>query len=170
MFSAVIMACRLYATGELISKISKELEPSCGHAGCMATNRSSIAAAALVLTFSLSAQKAGSGLPGPGSETIYSIAHVKRGMETQYAELSARSWAIYRKLDLVLPAPHIVIRGADSGNPPYFVEIFAWKNAEIPDHAPAEVRAVWQELENACESRNGRPGIDFTEVTAVAVN
>jgi len=91
-------------------------------------------------------------------------------METQYAELSARSWAIYRKLDLVLPAPHIVIRGADSGNLPYFVEIFAWKNAEIPDHAPAEVRAVWQELENACESRNGRPGIDFTEVTAVAVN
>jgi hypothetical protein len=136
----------------------------------MATNRSLIAAAALALTLSLFAQKKASEPPGPGTETIYSIAHVKRGMETQYAELSAKSWAIYRKLDLVLPAPHVVVRGVDSQNLPYFVEIFTWKSAEIPDHAPAEVRAVWQELENACEKRNGRPGIDFTEVTTVAVN
>jgi hypothetical protein len=136
----------------------------------MATNGSLIAAAALALTLSLFAQKKASDLPGPGTETIYSIAYVKRGMETQYAELSAKSWAIYRKLDLVLPAPHVVVRGVDSQNLPYFVEIFAWKSADIPDHAPAEVRAVWQELENACEKRNGRPGIDFTEMTAVAVN
>jgi len=136
----------------------------------MAKNRSLITAAVLALTFSLSAQQKASELPGPGTETIYSIAHVKRGMEAKYAELSAKSWAIYRKLDLVLPAPHVVIRGVDSENLPYFVEIFTWKSAEIPDHAPAEVRAVWQQLENACEKRNGRPGIDFTEVTAVAAN
>jgi hypothetical protein len=136
----------------------------------MATNRSTIAAAALALTLSLFAQKKASDLPGPGTETIYSIAHVKPGMEKQYAELSAKTWAIYRKLDLVLPAPHVVVRAVDSQNLPYFVEIFTWKSAEIPDHAPAEVRAVWQELENTCEKRNGRPGIDFTEVTAVAVN
>jgi hypothetical protein len=136
----------------------------------MATNGSLIAAAALAVTLSLFAQKKASELPGPGTETIYSIAHVKRGMETQYAELSAKAWVIYRKLDLVLPAPHVVVRGVDSQNLPYFVEIFTWKSAEIPDHAPAEVRAVWQELENACEKRDGRPGIDFTEVTAVAVN
>ena len=136
----------------------------------MATNRSLIAAAALALTLSLFAQLKPNELPGPGTETIYSIAHVKRGMETQYAELSAKSWAIYRRLDLVLPAPHVVVRGVDSQNLPYFVEIFAWKSADIPDHAPAEVRAVWQELENACEKRNGRPGINFTEMTAVAVN
>jgi hypothetical protein len=135
----------------------------------MATNRSLMIAAALALTLSLFAQKQADELPGPGTETIYSIAHVKRGMETQYAELSAKTWAIYRKLDLVLPAPHVVVRGVDAQNLPYFVEIFAWKSADIPDHAPAEVRAVWQELENACEKRDGRPGIDFTEVTAVAV-
>jgi hypothetical protein len=136
----------------------------------MATNRSLIAAAALAITLSLFAQKKTSELPGPGTETIYSLAHVKRGMETQYAELSAKTWAIYRKLDLVLPAPHVVVRGVDSENLPYFVEIFTWRSADIPDHAPAEVRAVWQELENACEKRNGRPGIDFAEVNAVAVN
>jgi hypothetical protein len=136
----------------------------------MATQRSLIAAAALALTLSLSAQEKAAKLPAPGTKTIYSIAHVKRGMEKQYAELSAKSWALYRRLDLVLPAPHVVLSGMDSQNLPYFVEIFTWRNADIPDHAPAEVRAVWQELENACEKRNGRPGIDFAEVTPVALN
>jgi hypothetical protein len=135
----------------------------------MTKNGSLRATAALALTLSLFAQKTASELPRPGTETIYSIAHVKNGMENRYAELSAKTWAIYRRLDLVLPAPHIVLRGVDSQNLPYFVEIFTWRNAEIPDHAPAEVRAVWRELENACEKRNGRPGIDFTEVTAIAV-
>jgi hypothetical protein len=135
----------------------------------MAKNGSLLAAAALAITLSLFAQKVANELPGPRAETIYSIAHVKRGMETRYAELSAKSWAIYRRLDLVLPAPHIVVRGVDSQDLPYFVEIFTWRSAAIPDHAPAQVRAVWQELESACEKRNGRPGIDFTEVTAVAV-
>ena len=134
----------------------------------MTKNGLLLATAALALTLSLFAQKTASELPGPGTETIYSIAHVKSGMETRYAELSAKTWAMYRRLDLVLPAPHIVLRGVDSQNLPYFVEIFTWRNAEIPDHAPAEVRAVWQELENACEKRNGRPGIDFMEVTTVA--
>ena len=136
----------------------------------MATNRSLIASGALAITLSLFAQQKSTELPGPGTETIYSIAHVKRGLETQYAALSSKSWALYRKLDLVLPAPHIVVRGVDSENLPYFVEIFTWKSADIPDHASAEVRAVWQELENACEKRNGRPGIDFAEVTAIAVH
>lgn len=127
------------------------------------------AALAVALSFSLFAQKTATSLPGPGTETMYSIAHVKRGMETRYAELAAKSWGIYRKLDLVLPAPHVVLRGVDEQNRSYFVEIFTWRSADIPDHAPAEVRAVWQELENACEKRDGRPGIDFAEVTAVAV-
>ncbi len=108
-----------------------------------------------------------SDLPGPGTETIYSIAHVKPGMENQYSELSAKTWEIYRRLNLVLERPHVVVRGLDSGGLPYFVEIFTWRSPEIPDHAPPEVRAVWKQLEGVCEKRNGRPGIDFTEVTAV---
>jgi hypothetical protein len=50
------------------------------------------------------------------------------------------------------------------------VEVFTWKSPDIPDHAPAEVRAIWQRLEDACEPRDGRPGIDFAEVTAVQVD
>jgi hypothetical protein len=127
-------------------------------------------AVVLAVAFGLpaSAQKA-SDLPGPGTETIYSIAHVRPGMENQYAELSAKAWAIYRRLNLVLKKPHIAIRGVDSDGLPYFVEVFTWRSPEIPDHAPPEVRAVWQQLEGVCEKRNGRPGIDFTEVTAVQI-
>jgi hypothetical protein len=126
------------------------------------------AVVATALAFSVSAQRKSSTLPGPGTETIFSTYYVKRGMEAKFAELNAKTWALYRKLDLALPTPHVVVRSVDSSNLPYFVEIFTWRSADIPDHAPPEVRAVWQELENACEKRNGRPGIDFTAVTTVA--
>lgn len=109
-------------------------------------------------------------LPSAGTETIHSIAHVKPGHETEYAQLSAKTWAIYKRLGLVLDRPHVVLRGADEKGRPYFVEIFTWKSADIPDHAPPEVRAIWQQLEAACEARDGRPGIDFSEVTAVQLD
>ena len=117
-----------------------------------------------------SAQKTPTQLPGPGTETMHSVAHVKRGMEARYAALSAQSWAIYRKLDLVLAKPHVVLRGVDAAGLTYFVEIFTWKSADIPDHAPPEVLAIWKQLEEACEKRDGHPGIDFSEVTAVAID
>ncbi len=108
-------------------------------------------------------------LPGPGTETVHSVAHVKAGHEAQYLKASAEAWTIYKKLGLVLDSPHVVLRGTDQKGRPMFVEIFTWKSPDIPDHAPAEVKAVWQELEEACEVRDGRPGIDFSEVTAIAL-
>ena len=119
-----------------------------------------------ILTIGLAAAQ----LPGPGTETMHSIAHVKPGHEAEYANLSAQAWALYKRLGLVLDKPHVVLRGADEKGRPYFVEVFTWKSPDIPDHAPAEVRAIWQRLENACEPRDGRPGIDFAEVTAVQVD
>lgn len=166
------MASHLSVTGAQLSKIAKEFQAIVGHNRCMNKylSRLSAALAAVALSLSLSAQKTTNGLAGPGTETMYSIAHVKRGMENEYALLSAKTWKLYRKLDLVLEKPHVVLRGTDAAGLPYFVEIFTWKSADIPDHAPPEVRALWQQLEQACEKRDGRPGIDFTEVTAVQVD
>jgi len=135
----------------------------------------SLIAAAATIAFagicvSAYAQKPPTNLPGPGTETMHSVAHVKRGLEGRYAELSAEAWALYRKLDLVLERPHVVLRGVDAAGLPYFVEIFTWKSADVPDHAPPEVLALWKQLEEACEKRDGRPGIDFSEVTAIAVD
>lgn len=109
-------------------------------------------------------------LPGPGTETMHSVAHVKSGHEAEYAELSAKTWALYKRLGLVLDRPHMVLRGADDKGRSYFVEIFTWKSSDVPDHAPPEVRAIWQQLEAVCEVRDGRPGIDFSEVTAVQLD
>lgn len=104
-------------------------------------------------------------LPGRGTETIHSVSHVKPGHEEEYARLSANAWALYTRLGLVLDHPHVVLRGTDEKGRPYFVEVFTWKSPAIPDHAPPEVKAIWQQLEQACERRDGRPGIDFAEVT-----
>src|ERR1700689_581741 len=81
-------------------------------------------------------------LPGPGTETVHSIAHVKPGHEAEYAKLSEETWAIYIRLGLVLDHPHVVLQGADDKGRPFFVEIFTWKSPDIPDHAPPEVKAI----------------------------
>lgn len=121
----------------------------------------------VLLTFILLAANAMAQLPGPGTETVHSVAHVKAGHDAEYARLSADTWALYTRLGLVLDHPHIVLRGADENGRPYFVEIFTWKSPDIPDHAPPAVRAMWKQLEQLCETRDGRPGIDFEAVTPV---
>jgi hypothetical protein len=119
-----------------------------------------------ILTMGLAADQ----LPGPGTETIHSVAHVKPGHETEYAKLSEKAWALYKRLGFVLDRPHVVLRGSDEKGRPYFVEVFTWKSPDIPDHAPAEVKAIWQQLEEACEARDNRPGIDFSEVIAIQLD
>lgn len=124
----------------------------------------------LLIACAAFAVSASAQLPGPGTETIHSIAHVKPGHEAEYAKLTAQTWALYTRLGLVLTHPHIVLRGADNSGRPYFVEIFTWKSPDIPDHAPAQVKAIWKQLEDQCEPRDGRPGIDFDAVTPVHLN
>jgi len=102
-------------------------------------------------------------LPGPDTETVYSIYHVIPGKESAFDKARTETWAIYLRLGLVLPKPHVVVRGTDDAGKTYFVEIFTWKDAGIPDHAPPEVREVWKKLQSLCEPRGGRPGIDFSD-------
>lgn len=96
-------------------------------------------------------------------ETIYCIYHVKPGHEKAFGEARANTWAIYRRLDLVQPKPHVVIGGKDGPAKPYVVEIFTWRDSAIPDNAPPEVLEAWKKLGAECETRDGRPGIDFAE-------
>ena len=119
-----------------------------------------------MLTIGLAAAQ----LPGAGTETIHSVAHVKAGHEAEYAQLSEKAWVLYKRLGFVRDKPHVVLRGSDEKGRSYFVEIFTWKSPDIPDHAPAEVKAIWQQLEAVCEVRDGRPGIDFSEVTAIQLD
>jgi hypothetical protein len=43
----------------------------------------------------------------------------------------------------------------------YSIEIFTWRDASIPDHAPAAVLSLWQEMKEPVEGR----GVEIALVT-----
>ena len=100
-------------------------------------------------------------------ETVMVTLHAKPGAEAQLADVLARHWETAKRLNLVVPDTHVTLRGAESENKAYFVEIFTWRDADIPDHAPAEIQAIWKEMNALVDTRDGRPGLHFTEVTVV---
>ena len=100
-------------------------------------------------------------------ETVLSTYHVQAGKEQAFADVLARTWAIYQREHLVEAQPHVLVQGTEQDGKPVFTEIFTWVDHHAPDHAPASVQAVWKEMQSLCETRQGRPGIDFNEVSVI---
>lgn len=97
-------------------------------------------------------------------ETVMVTLRSRAGAEQELAQTIARHWDTARRLNLVQPDPHITVRGADDSGKPYFVDIFTWRDAAIPDAAPPEILAIWTDLNRLTEGRDGRPGLEFIEV------
>jgi hypothetical protein len=97
-------------------------------------------------------------------ETVVTTFHVRDGKEAEMSKLIQRAWDTYNKFGMVLPEPNIVARGTDNSGKLFFMEILSWKNHDVPDTAPAEVQAIWAEMEALCEKREGHRGIEFHEV------
>ena len=95
-------------------------------------------------------------------ETVMVTAHAKSGGEAELQKVLARHWATARDLKLVAEAPHMSLRGVDASGKTYFVEIFTWRDAAIPDHAPPAIQAIWSEMAKLVEGR----GVEIAEVTA----
>ena len=110
-----------------------------------------------------SAAQASGGKP----ETVMITCHAKPGSELELARVLARHWTAVRNLKLVRDAPHLTLRGIEDGDKTYFVEIFTWRDAAIPDAAPPPIQAIWTEMGKLVEPRGGRPGIDIAEVSPV---
>ena len=72
------------------------------------------------------------------------------------------------ELKLVLGAPHITLRGTEKDNRTYFVDVFTWRDASIPDAAPPAILAIWADMNRLVEARGGRPGLDIAAVSIVA--
>ena len=100
-------------------------------------------------------------------ETVLVTYHAKPGSEAALADAIARQWATANSLKLVLEKPHTVVRGSEDGRT-YFVEIFTWRDANIPDAPPPAIQNIWSQLSQLVEARGGKPGIDFAAVSAVA--
>jgi hypothetical protein len=101
-------------------------------------------------------------------ETVMVTLHAKPGGEAELDRVIARHWAAARQLHLVREAPHLTIRGLEDGSKAYFIDIFTWRDASIPDAAPAEIQKIWGDMNRLVEARGGRPGLEFTAVSVVA--
>lgn len=100
-------------------------------------------------------------------ETVVVTLHVKPGAEAELARVIERHWETARKLNLVVDAPHVTLRGIENGDRTYFIEIFTWCDLSIPDAAPLEIQAIWKEMNDLVEARDGRPGLGFRAVSVV---
>ena len=100
-------------------------------------------------------------------ETVMVTFRAKPGTEAELARVIASHWRTARELDLVTSAPHVTLRGTEDGNKTYFVAVFTWRDASIPDAAPAAIQRIWSQMNALVESRGGRPGLHFEEVSVV---
>jgi hypothetical protein len=101
-------------------------------------------------------------------ETVMVTLRAKPGSEAELERVIARHWATVRELKLVQDAPHVTLRGTETGEKTYFIEIFTWRDAGIPDAAPDEIRKIWDEMNRLVEARGGHPGLEFAAVSVVA--
>jgi hypothetical protein len=130
------------------------------------TNRRNATVALLALAFALGwGAMAQSKLKQP--ETVMVTLRAKPGSGAALQHVLAEHWATARKLNLVRAAPHVTLRYDEEGGKSRFVDIFTWRDAAIPDKAPAEIRALWDRMNSLVEARGGRPGLEFQEVSLV---
>jgi hypothetical protein len=104
-------------------------------------------------------------------ETVMITLHAKAGAEADLAQVIARHWETAQRLKLVTNTPHVTLRGtepAEGAMRTFFVDIFSWRDASIPDAAPKEIQAIWADMNRLVEKRNGRPGLTIDEVALVA--
>lgn len=108
--------------------------------------------------------------PAEEPETVMVTLRAKPGSEADLERVITRHWATARELKLVHYAPHVTLRGTESGDKTYFIEIFTWRDAQIPDSAPAEIRKIWDEMNRLVEARGGHQGLEFAAVSVVGRN
>jgi hypothetical protein len=101
-------------------------------------------------------------------ETVMITLHAKPGTEAALARVLDNHWRTARRLNLVREGAHITLRGIEDGNKTYFVELFTWTDADIPDHAPQAIQAIWNEMNQLVEPRRGEAGLRVAEVSFVA--
>src|ERR1700759_3491834 len=88
--------------------------------------------------------------PDTAPETVHSLFQVKVGKEADFVHVYSQAWAAYKRFGMVIETPHVLLEAKDGGGKPYFVEVLTWKNHDIPDHVPAQVREIWNQMESLC--------------------
>lgn len=104
---------------------------------------------------------------GDDPETVCVTLRPKAGAEAELKKVIAAHWETARRLNLVEPEPHVTLQLKDDGGAPYFIDIFTWRDRDIPDNAPAAILAIWNDMSRLTAERSGRPGLRIEEVKRV---
>lgn len=94
---------------------------------------------------------------------------VARGNELAFEALLEKHWPTLHDLGLVTDEAAQQFKGEeqDNGEPIYF-EIFDWLDGAVERaHELPEVMAVWEPMDKLCESRGGKPGMEFPHVEPI---
>lgn len=102
-----------------------------------------------------------------GPETVIVTYRPKAEQEAKLLEAISQQWAILRRLGAVEERPHLVFRSTENGGKPVLTEVLTWVEADDADHMPAEVQALWKQMQSVTEAREGRPGVDIHAVEPV---
>jgi len=101
-------------------------------------------------------------------ETVVITLHAKSGAASELARVIAKHWETARSLNLVKDSGHLTMRGTEEGDQTFFMEVFTWRDASIPDAAPKEIQALWADMNRLVEKRGGRSGLTIDQVSIVA--
>ena len=101
-------------------------------------------------------------------ETVIVTVRPKPGAEAELEQVMVKHWTTAQRLGLVLAEPHVRIQAKDAEGRPYLVEIFTWRDVDIPDNAPADIQAIWADMNRLVEARHGRPGLEIVSGTLMA--
>jgi len=101
-------------------------------------------------------------------ETVIITLRAKAGADAELENVLAKHWETAVRLNLVVAAPHLTIRGEEQGHQVFLMEVLTWRDASVPDHAPPEIQAIWAEMNRLVEPRLSRPGLAIDQVTVIA--
>jgi hypothetical protein len=104
---------------------------------------------------------------GDDPETVMATFRPKAGAEAELKAVIAAHWDTTRRLNLVLPEPHVTLELKDETRAPYYVDVFTWRDRDIPDDAPEEIQKIWNDMNRLTAPRAGRPGLEIREVKRV---
>ena len=101
-------------------------------------------------------------------ETVLVTLHAKPGSEAALQAVLTRHWSTARALNLVRDSPHVTLREAEDGNTTRFIDIFTWRDAAIPDAAPAPIPRALGPDEPPDGSARRETGTGIPAVSVVA--
>jgi hypothetical protein len=103
-------------------------------------------------------------MPEDPAQTVFCFFRVIKGKEEDLLKLCREHDQTLRRLGLCTDKPATLYRGNDEREDAFIIKLFQWKARRHP-----EVQRLWEAMEPLCESRDGRPSMEFPHVERVSI-